>query len=290
MTFLLLFSLVCIYFQSFSHVNSLRCAHSCAFGPVPFGSIDPIKTPCNTRDINVTHTVCAVLLTVNFQTLTIRGSLNDRERTRYSSSSLLLSFATVPGRTSLSITYTCTTTDDCDQEFLRETIGSSKWLQLNETQLRADISSLLFRNESFSGNVICANDLICSSDANCYARSVYNSSTSSTNHVQFDNRFPCDTTSTVELHFKQQFYTSIDDREETIETHCNTHECNRQETLQHIQDLFRKQFQLPLNYSAYTMTNNRSSNINHSLSMLVLVLIICLLNLFSVDMFSFSST
>ena len=257
--------------QILSRSAALRCAHTCAFGPVTMGTSDPIKTPCNTRDVNTTQSVCSVLLTVNFQTSFIRGSLVDKPRSTDQSSSLSLSFTIMPAITLLSIDYRCATTDDCDQDFVRETIGSTQWLQLNETKLRADVSSLLFRTNVSTADVSCANRVTCPSTAYCRAKLTHNSSV---DQMEFRNDFPCDDTSSVQVTFKQHFYTSETIHDDTLETNCDKNQCNERSTIGQVYEILRKDFPLPLNYSTYLNPSSDSSRLTRSSLLIAFVSLI----------------
>jgi hypothetical protein len=272
--YLLLLIIICC--QNIDQVNTLRCAHACAFGPISFGSADPIKTPCNTVDINTTTTVCSVLLNINFQTSFIRGSLNEQTRVESKSSILHLSSTLFPHSIITSINYHCSTTDDCDQDFVRETVSTSKWSQLNGTKVRTDVTSLLFQTDSSIDNLICANNVICSWNENCYAQRFQNSSVSQMNQIDFNNTFLCDTALSPQVSFEQNFKSPDDNRDETMKIYCNKNGCNEQKPVEQVHNIFRNDFILPLNYSVYTHQPNGSHRVNDFISIRVLLIFICI--------------
>ena len=247
-----LFSLI-IFFEIISIVVGLRCAHSCAFGPVQFGSTDPIRTPCQTKEIDEEKTMCSVLFNIDFSRSTISGRLNEQVRSTSQSSSLLLSHTMNPSRTILFITFACSTNDHCDEEFVNQTVSSSSWVTINETEFRNGMAILLFRNPSATEDVRCENKLVCRPDEECHGLFSTNRSKSFDVSTKFDNHFPCDNTTTNgEILFKQHFYTSVDQSEEILEVFCSQNQCNDRETIERVYNLFKKDFLLPLNYSSYT--------------------------------------
>ena len=184
--------------------QGLHCAHSCAFGPVQFGTSDPIRTPCQTREIDSNTAMCTVFFTIDFSRSTINGRLNDQTRTTAASSSLLLSHTILPSRTILFITFACATEDHCDEKFVNETVSSAGWSTVNETEFRNEMARLLFRDASATEDVRCGNNLVCRADENCHALFSANRSTSSDDSTAFLNDFPCDNTTAGEILFKQQ--------------------------------------------------------------------------------------
>jgi hypothetical protein len=265
-----------IFCQNIDQVNTLRCAHSCPFGPISLGSSDPIKNPCNTIDINTDITVCSVFITINFETSYIHGTISEKRRSEDKSEILHLSSILGPYKTLTFINYYCTTTDDCDQNFVRETVSTSKWFQLNETKVRTDITSLLFQTNSSSDKLICANDLNCSSNENCYAQLFQNSSASQTNPIAINNKFPCENTSPSQITFEQNFKSPGKNQDMTMNIYCNKDECNQQNTVEQIYNILRDGFTLPLNYSAYIPIPNGSHRIKDFITIRVFLFFICI--------------
>lgn len=250
-----------IFFDIISSAIGLRCAHSCAFGPVPFGSTDPIRTPCQTKEIDEETTMCSVLFNIDFSRSTIRGRLNEQVRSTSQSSSLLVSHTMDPSQTILFITFACSTNDHCDEEFVNQTVSSSGWLTINETRFRNEMTMLLFRDPSATEDVRCENELVCRPDEECQGFFSANRSKSFDVSTTFDNHFLCDnTTKDGEIIFKQHFYTSVDQSEEILEVLCSRNECNDRETIERVYNLFRKDFLLPLNYSSYTYVPSPPTN------------------------------
>ncbi|CAF1623660.1 unnamed protein product, partial [Rotaria sp. Silwood1] len=229
--FILSFSII-IFFQQINSVNTLRCAHSCSIGPIALGSPDPIKNPCHTVDINITNTFCSVFLTINFETSYIHGTLHEKTRLVNKLSILDLSSIMFSSKTITFINYYCATTDDCDQEFIRETISSSKWFQLNETKVRTDITTLLFKTNSSTENIICDNNSICLWNENCYAQFIQNSSSSQINQINFNNKYSCDNMSSSQVTIEQSFSTPGDNHDLMIKIYCNKNGCNQQKIVE----------------------------------------------------------
>ncbi|CAF3846215.1 unnamed protein product [Rotaria sordida] len=265
---------ILIFCQNIDQVNALRCAHSCSIGPIALGSSNPIKNPCNTIDINITTTFCSVFLTINYETSYIHGTLHEKSRLVNKLSILDLSSIMLPSKTITFINYYCATTDDCDQEFIRETISSSKWFQLNETKVRTDITSLLFKTNSSTENIICDNNSICPWNENCYAQFIQNSSILQINQIDFNNKYPCNNISSSQVNIKQSFSTPGDNQDLMIEIYCNKNRCNQQKIVEQVYNIFRNDFNLPFNYSAFISKPNRSHRIEHFISIPVFLFFI----------------
>ena len=240
---------IIIFCQNIYQVSTLRCAHACSVGPIALGSPDPITTPCNTNDNDTATTMCTVSLSINFETSYIRGSLIEKPREVDKSSSLHLNHRFVPHKTITFIDYQCATADDCDQDFVRETISSSKWAQLDETKVQADIISLLFKTTSTNDTLTCANNRICSSNEHCSAQFTHNSSAS---QINFNDNFPCNNTSASTVIFNQYFSAPGDNQGWTMDVFCNKDGCNQRNTVEQVHNILRDNFTLPLNYSAFT--------------------------------------
>ena len=232
-------------------VGSLRCARSCTFGPVPLGSLDPIERPCETVEMNATVTMCALSLSINFATSTIRGTLNPTDRLADPSSMLDLVRVFMPGRTLTYVSYKCATTDDCDQDFARETVSTSQWFQLNETNVRTEITSLLFQMDPPKDDLHCAHDRLCSWTENCYAERSENHTGSHKISILMQNNFPCNDTSPVEVMFEQHFSAPNVAQRDKLKILCNTNLCNQPMVVEQVYNILQEEFTLPLNYSAY---------------------------------------
>jgi hypothetical protein len=242
---------IIFFYQNIDQINTLRCAHECSIGPTPFGSLDPIKNPCDTVNINITTTICSVFLVVNFETEHIQGALNEKKRSVNQSSILHLELSFESDETMTYITYQCSTTDNCDEEFVRETISSPKWFQLNEPKVRADITALMFETEFITDRLICDDNLVCLRDEQCVAELTENNSVSQINQIYFNNKFPCNTISDSQVRFDRHFHAPGAYQDMIMKVNCNKNKCNQRKIVEQVFNIIRNDFVLPLNYSAY---------------------------------------
>lgn len=243
-----------ILFQTISSINTLQCAHDCLIDPVPFGSQDPIRIPCDTVDVDATKTVCSVFLMINFQSRQIDGALNEKIRELDQSLVLHVSSQFSSDVTRTFISYQCSTSDHCDEEFVRETISSSGWSELNETDVRTNISSLLFQDHPFPDDLLCNNDCVCPWFEQCVAELLRNSSVSQGHRLDFNNQFPCEETLDSHLEFNQYFQSPAATEDMLMRVFCNINDCNRRGLVELVYEILQEKFVIPLNYSAYTPT------------------------------------
>lgn len=272
------FFIITLLCQNINHAGTLRCAHSCSIGPIALGSPDPIKPPCNTVDINSNTTSCSVFLTINFETSYVHGTLYEKPRPENKLSTLSISSTVWSSKTLTFINYYCATSDDCDQDFVRETISSANWSRINETKLRSDLDVLLFRINASDQNIICDNDLICTSTQHCYGELIQNNSNSHNHHVDYNNKYPCDNASSSQITIEQS-YSAPDQRDTTIiKIYCNRDGCNQRKIGEQVFNVVRNNFNLPLNYSAYLPKPNQSQRMQYHVGIIVF-LIFTIINL-----------
>jgi hypothetical protein len=269
-SFLFFIIFVC---QNIDQVNTLRCAHSCTIGPARFGSLHPIKTPCDTVDVNTNTTICSVFLAINFETAHIQGAMNEKRRLVNESSILHLESSFEFDESMTFINYQCSTTDNCDEDFVRETVSSPKWFQLNETKVRAEITELMFETDFITDRIICDNSLICLHDEQCVAELNENRSSSQDNRVYFNNEFQCDMTSESLVRVDQHFHAPGSYQDMIMKVYCNKNKCNERKIVEKVFNIIRNDFVLPVNYSAYII-HNGSSRIDNRIN-IILFLFLC---------------
>ena len=241
-----------ILYQTISPINTLRCAHDCLIEPAPFGSQDPIRIPCDTVNVDAAKNVCSVFLMVNFENQHISGALNEKSRESDQTSVLHIASQFYSDETRTYIGYQCSTTDHCDEDFVRETIGSSRWSELNETEVRNNISSLLFQDDSIPDDLICDNDRECLWFEQCVAELLRNSSVSHDHRIDFNNQFPCEGILDSHVEFNQYFHAPAATEDMAMRVFCNINDCNRRAIVELVYDILQQKFVIPLNYSAYT--------------------------------------
>jgi hypothetical protein len=248
----LLSTLIFLYIVHNEYVQAIRCANNCWFGPVQLGSHDPFRIPCDVIDINPSTTECTAAIAIKLSEGRVLGFLNTRARTTNMTSTLKVALGFDMRGTRSLINYTCTTTDNCDQDFVRESVGSAQWKQLNDTKTRAEISSLLFDSSLSTKNFTCAHDVICQVPYNnCEAEYTIDTSSSDVNRTQFDNNFTCIINRVTEIYVFH--YLTVPIQQHTIETKimCNKNHCNEKENVERAYEIIENGYVLPLNYSQF---------------------------------------
>jgi hypothetical protein len=147
------------------------------------------------------------------------------------------------------INYQCSTTDNCDEDFVRETISSSKWFQLNETKVRADITALIFEKDVITDELICDNNLRCLRDEQCVAELIENRSLSQMNSIYFNNEFPCNTILDSQVRFDQHFHAPSAYQDMIMKVYCNKNKCNQRKIVEKVFDIIRKYFYFYMYFS-----------------------------------------
>lgn len=249
---ILFFTLFILDSVNLGQVNAIRCAQNCWFGPVEPGSKHPFTVPCDTIEVDPQTTECTVAIALRLSENVLLGVVDTRPRITNKSATLttLLDF-NVHSTVSM-INYTCSTTDDCDQEFVLQSVGSSKWSQLNATKTREKVVALLI-DESFTvKNFTCAHDVTCESFyENCQADYIQESLSPHSNTTKFDNNYKCIINHLTEIAIFD-YYTLPDRNHTTVtEVMCNRDHCNERETVQQALNIIQNEFPLPLNYSQF---------------------------------------
>jgi len=247
---------------------SLRCAHDCLVIDIKFGEQHPFKHPCKTIDVDGHSTVCSVFLTVNYNEKVMSGVLTKVPAKMDGPSTLSVKSDLYPRALTTFISYHCSHKDDCDQEFVRQTIGSNQWSQLNLTALHDDLIALLYKEES-TENTTCDNHLICEPFGLCNAELILNKSVSRPNQYTFNNKFPCDLQSENQVKYDEWFSEVFDNSHTSIKVFCNKDKCNNEQIVRQVQNLIQQNFKLPFDYSRYT-PKNYAYRRNHFLSLSVL--------------------
>lgn len=154
------------------------------------------------------------------------------------------------------LNYTCTLTDNCDQEFVFETIGSSKWSQLNEISTREKISSLLIDDSFAEKNFTCAHNTSCQVPYdNCRADYIQQSIYPHTNTTTFNNNYECIINYLTEIVVFNYF--EVPSANHTTATYlmCDRNQCNERDTVERAFSILQNEFTLPLNYSQFMPKN-----------------------------------
>ena len=238
--------------KNVDQVSAIRCAQNCWFGPVEPGSKHPFTVPCDTIEIDPQTTECTAAIAIRLSDNSLIGIVDTRPRITNMSATLttLLDF-NVHSTVSM-INYTCSTTDDCDQQFVLQSVGSSKWSQLNVTRTREKVVALLI-DESFTvKNFTCAHDVTCKSFyENCQADYIQQSLSPQSNTTKFDNNYKCIINHLTEIAIFD-YYTYPDRNHTTVtEVMCNRDHCNERETVQRVFEIIQDEFTLPLNYTQF---------------------------------------
>jgi len=252
----LLFILFIVYGQNIDKINTLRCAKSCWFGPVELGNKHPFNTPCNIIEIDPTTTECTAAIAIRLSENILLGVLDTKARVSNMSATLETILDFNKHSTVSMINYTCTTRDNCDQEFVLESVGSSKWSLLNETKTRAKITSLLI-DETFSEkNFTCAHNITCQVPYdNCQADYIQESLSPHSNTTKFNNNFKCIINHMTEIAVFHYFNRPSENYTTVTNVMCNKDKCNERETVERAFNIIQNEFTLPLNYSQFIPKN-----------------------------------
>ena len=216
--------------------------------------------------------VCSVFLIVNFDTKLIDGALNEKIRSNEQSIVLHLSSEIEPDETQTYISYQCSTKDHCDEEFVHEILYSSNWSTVNEAQVRANLTALLFEDQSITDELICDNGLVCLWFEQCIAELRRNSSASEDHRISFNNHFPCGETLISIVKFDQYFRAPAATKDMVMKIDCDKNGCNQRDTIEIVYNILQKDFVLPLNYSAFTPVSRGSSSRRMNSMILVVIL------------------
>jgi hypothetical protein len=248
----LLFISLILHGQYIDHVNALRCAKNCWFGPVEPGNKHPFLEPCHTIEIDPQTTECTAAIAIRFSENLLLGVVDTRPRVTNMSATLETIVDFNIHSTVSMINYTCTTTDDCDQQFVLESVGSSKWSQLNVTKTREKITALLI-DESFTiKNLTCAHNITCNTFYNnCQADYIQESLSPHSNTTKFDNNYKCIINHLTEIAVFHYFNSPSGNHTTVTEVMCNRNKCNERETVERAFNIIQDEFTLPLNYSQF---------------------------------------
>ncbi|UJR16736.1 hypothetical protein I4U23_003636 [Adineta vaga] len=257
-----LLTLLIMCTQHIREINSLRCARDCEFGPIKPGSKNPFHAPCDTIEIDPQTTECTVELIIKLSHSIIFGVLDTKPRQSNMSATLKTFLNLNLHSTNSMINYTCTINDNCDQEFVIESVSSSKGSQLNETQIRTEISSLLIDPTLDENNFTCAHNVMCQTAGyNCQADMTMTTLTSKSSIINFNNSFPCIPNYLTAIGIFYYFNSPSNFYETRTSVYCNRQNCNQRETIEQAYNIIQNQYMLPLNYSQFIPTNNFSNKL-----------------------------
>ena len=255
----LLLSLLLVLGGHIYRMEALLCAKNCWVGPVKLGSKDPFPVPCNIIEVDPTTTECTVALAMRLSESRVLGVIDAKPRATNMSATLKVFLDFNAHSTVSMVNYSCTTNDNCDQEFAREVISSSGWNQLNETKTRSEITSLLFDPSFIPRNFSCANNISCRGFyENCEAELILKSSTPNVNTTVFANDFKCIINHATEVGVYHYYQTPEEDLSAVITVFCNRDQCNRRETVDQVYNIVQNEYILPLNYTGFIRKMTRS--------------------------------
>ncbi|CAF1514304.1 unnamed protein product [Adineta steineri] len=252
------FMLFIIYNQNIHQLNSVRCAKNCWFGPVAPGSQHPFPEPCNTIDIDPITTECTATIAIKLSDNSLLGVLDTKPRTSNMSAKMEIFLEFNRHSTISMINYTCTTADHCDRDFVLESIGTSKWTQLNETKTRAKITSLLIDPTFSKKNFTCAHNITCEAPYdNCQADLMIKTFTSKSNITEFSNNYKCIINHLTAIGIFYYFNAPSNEYNTVTEVMCNKNDCNQREIVEQAYNIIQNEYMHPLNYSQFIPKINR---------------------------------
>ena len=71
---------------------------------------------------------------------------------------------------------------------------------------------------------------MCSWYEKCVAQVIQNSSLSEGDQLFFNNNFPCNGTTEIQVSYDQHFYNPIDHQHMILQVNCNKKKCNQEKT------------------------------------------------------------
>lgn len=248
----LFFTLFTLFSENIDSVSTLRCADKCWFGPVEPGSQYPFTVPCNTIDVDPRSFECIVTIAIKVSDNELIGLADARPRATSMPATLITIVDFNRHSTGSLINYTCSTNDDCDQQFVLQSIGSSKWSQLNVTKTREKITALLIDESSTVKNFTCAHNATCETFYNnCQADYIQESLSPRSNTTKFDNNYKCIINHLTEIAVSHYFTAPNQNHTTVTEVMCNRDHCNEREAVERALNIIENEFTLPLNYSQF---------------------------------------
>lgn len=237
-------------------LSALRCARKCLTGIVPLGTSHPFLEPCTVVDVDPATTECTAAVAIKLTESVVLGYLDIQPRTTSRPSSLEVILDFNMDSTVSMINYTCSMSDNCDQEFVVETVGSPKWAQLNETKTHAEIASLLFEPSFTRRNFTCAHQITCERPYdNCQAHLIQDATAAAVHSTEFDNNYNCTFNHRTEIGVVQYFNRPGFNRSVATHVYCNKNGCNEQSVVERAYEIIHTEFILPFNYSRFVSEN-----------------------------------
>lgn len=238
-------------------LSTLLCAKKCWVGPVQLGSKEPFLVPCDVVEIDPTISECTATLAIRLMQNEVLGLVDIQPRVTNTSATLKVALDFNIHSTVSMINYTCTSTDHCHEEFVRESIGASGWTQLNVTKTSMEVASLLIDSSFDSKNFTCAHDVQCRSFyENCQADMRHRYKNGHWEQVTFNNNFTCIINHLTEMGMLFDFSTSTNENIIESAVFCNRDQCNDRKTVVKAFDLIMTEYFLPLNYSQFIPSMN----------------------------------
>lgn len=146
-------------------VHGLICATNCTFTT----RLDNITIPsCNVIDKPSTEQSCHAELTINYTSGSIVGTLHPIKLPFNFDLYMVSSFSLNDNTTYVLVGLACFTNDNCDQEFVKETLNIN-WIRIQSqaNALRENLANLLFNSSDLRPNDTCSKNQTCSDKGFC---------------------------------------------------------------------------------------------------------------------------
>lgn len=227
-------------------VYGLICATNCSF-TTQFDNI--IIPSCNVVNKSSTQQSCQIELSINYTSGSIVGHLEAQQSSLPFQLYLVSSFSLYDDTSYLLIGLDCSTTDNCDQEFLKETLNI-QWLRMQNyaKNIRETLAGSLFNASDLRPNDTCAKDQPCTADGFCTVQYRLNMDGTT---LMFSSKC-ANSMNQPELHWSQ-IYSEESSFEELYYT-CNTPFSRNQTFAQAIVEVIKINYVVPVNVTIPPIT------------------------------------
>ena len=241
--------------------ESSRCAKHFNFTGWQLNSAIPCNLyPSSNDSNNNTNEDCRVFLTIDVTTGLVNGrfsALNQSNQTR-NQLDILTVFPLTGPSTDIAITYTCSMSDYCDIDFLRETLAST-WPTLKIESVRQEIAARLY-NSNNTGPVSCSDNKSCPSNT-LFCSVTYLRTNGTSGGTELVDSRCTNLTDTEPIFVWQQSYTPVirDSQSDLNVFYCNIPNCGSNNTVIETFRWLTTEYVLPLNISILQFTTTTSS-------------------------------
>ncbi|CAF1238062.1 unnamed protein product [Adineta steineri] len=144
-------------------VESIQCSKNCSFSQLSLNSSFPSDLCSSSNESNNdTNAQCEVKLSIDLNNNLVNGSFdfNIKPLWQHNELEIITFFSLTDTSVKIDITYTCSMSDNCDIEFVRQTL-TSKLASLQLESVRQTLANRLY-NSTNTRYILCSNKGFCS--------------------------------------------------------------------------------------------------------------------------------